>query len=383
MTQPVTIEAEFGGVGSFVDLTTRSVSFSISRGRGDYTEPFKTGIANIVMRNLDGELDPDNSSGTYFGEILVGRRVRITFGMSTLARVVYVGFIADFELDYDIGGDAIVSISCVDGLADLAQREIVETVAVVEESTGDRVNFVLQLPEVNYQGATNVSAGQSVCAAGVVAGNALAYLEQVVQTEQGALYVDRSGVLRFLDRYELLNPSALTFSDDGVSANYEAIRRLVTQTELYNQLAANRVSASPVVRDDVTSQNTYGVRFLSLGSVLFDSDSEVTDLLDYALVRFADPSPRISEVTTLLDDKSAAVVADLVELDLANSVTVEFSPPGVSQIVVPCSIERIRHDYTVGLGWRLTFGFTPRDTSNYLVLDDAVLGALDANVLAF
>ena len=51
--------------------------------------------------------------------------------------------------------------------------------------------------------------------------------------------------------------------------------------------------------------------------------------------------------------------------------------------VVPCTIESIRHDYTVGSGWRVTFGFTPRDTNNYLVLDDATLGQLDANVLAF
>lgn len=385
MSQPVKIEAEFGGKNVFVDLTSRSVSFSISRGRNDYTEPFKAGTATVVMRNLDGELDPDNSASTYHGEILVGRRIRITSNASSMlyAREVFVGFIADYALDYDIGGDAIVTISCVDALADLAQQQIPDGTAVVQEPTGDRVDTILALPEVNFTGSKNISTGQSVCAAGTASGNVLAYLDQVATTEQAALFVTRTGVLRFADRYELLNASTATFSDDGADVNFEALRRLVTQTELYNQVAANRPSSTPVVRDDTSSQSTYGIRFLNLGDVLFDSDAEVTDMLDYALVRFADSRPRIAEITTLLDSKSQLIVSQLVQLDLADSVTVEFTPPGVTQIVVPCSIERIRHDYTVGNGWRLTFGFTPRNTSAYMTLDDNVLGLLDSNALAF
>ena len=193
----------------------------------------------------------------------------------------------------------------------------------------------------------------------------------------------RTGVLRFLDRYELLNAATLTFSDDGSDTNYESIERLVTQLELYNSLAANRAGQIDVVRDNATNQSIYGVRFLDLGEVLFDTDAEVTDMLDFALVRFTSTSPRIAEVTTLLDSKSQIAVSQLVQLDLADSVTVEFTPPGVSQIVVPCSIESIAHAYTVGQGWRLSFGFTPRDTSSYFVLDDAVLGKLDENALAF
>jgi hypothetical protein len=381
----VTIEAEFGGKGSFVDLTARTRSFTISRGRTDYTQPFRAGIANLVMSNLDGELDPDNAGGTYFGEILVGRLIKITSNSSSMlyARQVYEGVISDYELSYEIAGDAIVTITCVDRLADLAQQEIPDATAVSAESTGDRVDFILNLPEVDYQGTTNISTGQSTCAAGTASGNALAYLEQIVTTEQGALYVTRTGVLRFLDRYELLNAATLTFSDDGSDTNYESIERLVTQLELYNSLAANRAGQIDVVRDNATNQSIYGVRFLDLGEVLFDTDAEVTDMLDFALVRFTSTSPRIAEVTTLLDSKSQIAVSQLVQLDLADSVTVEFTPPGVSQIVVPCSIESIAHAYTVGQGWRLSFGFTPRDTSSYFVLDDAVLGKLDENALAF
>jgi hypothetical protein len=385
MAQPVTIEAEFGGKDSFVDLTGRTVSFSISRGRQDYTQPFQTGRATVVMRNLDGELDPDNSAGTYFGEILTGRRIRITSNEGSLLyeERLYVGFIEDFTLDYDIGGDAIVTISCVDGLSELAQREIADGTAVVEQTTGARVTAILNLTEVDYSGAVNISTGQSTCEAGTASGNALTYLHQMERTEQGALFVNKAGVLRFLDRYELLADSTVTFSDDGSDTDYESLRRLVTATELYNRLAANRPSQADVIEDDATSQTTYGVRYLDLGEVFFGSDAEVTDMLDYALVRYANQSPRIAEVTTLLDSKSTIAVSQLCQLELSESATVEFTPPNVSQISIECSIESIRHDYTVGGGWRLTFGFTPRDVSSYLRLDDAVLGKLDSNVLGF
>ena len=392
MSQPVRVEAEFGsgvftwgGTASYVDLTDRAFSFSIQRGRNDYTQPFQAGTCTITLRNFDGVLDPDNSSGPYFGKIQPGRRVRITSNASSMlyAQIIYVGFITDIRLGYEIGGEAVVTITAADGLSLLAQQSIAAGTSFAQQSTADRFTSVLALSEVQYPFLVGFPIGNSTCAAGTAEGNVLAYLEQIAQTEQGAIFVDKQGTLQFKNRYELLAASTWTFSDDGADTNYEAIERLVTALELYNRLQANRSGASPIVRDSATSKDSFGIRFLDLGEVLFGSDGEVTDMLDFAMVRFASTSPRIAEITTLLDSKSQIVVGQLCQLELTNSVTVEFTPPGVAQIVVPCTIESIRHDYTVGAGWRLTFGFTPRDTSNYLVLDDAVLGQLDANVLAF
>ena len=384
MAQPVTIEAEFGGKDTYVDLSNRGISITVRRGRTDYTQPYRAGTAVLVLRNLDGELDPDNTGGTYYGEILTGRRIKITSNKGNVLyeQSVYVGFIVDYQLNYDISGQATVTISCADGLAELAQRNIPST-SVSAELTGARVTTILGLPAIDYTYATDIDTGYSTCAAGTASGNALTYLFQVATTEQGALFVDKQGTLQFVDRYELLNPSTLTFSDDGGGTNYERITRLVTQTELYNELAANRPAAAEVVRDNTINQATYGVRFLDLGEVLFASDGEVTDMLDYALVRYSSTSPRVSQVTTFLDPKSQLAVSQLLLLDLTASVTVEFTPPNVAQLSLDSSIESIEHQYTYGAGWRVTFGLTPRDTSNYLVLDDAVLGRLDNNALAF
>jgi hypothetical protein len=392
MSQPVRIEAEFGagvftwgGTASYVDLTSRAFSFSVQRGRSDYTQPFQAGTCTVTFRNLDGALDPDNAAGPYFGKIQPGRRIRITSNPNSFlyAQVVYVGFITNIQLSYDLSGDAVVTMTAVDGLGLLAQQEIADGTSFSAESTADRFLSVVQLPEVDYPFLVGFSSGFSTCAAGTASGNVLSYLDQVATTEQGAIFVTKTGTLVFRNRYELLDAPTLTFTDDGAGNNYEAIERLVTSLELYNRLQANRPNEAPVLRDSSTSKDLFGVRFLDLGEVLFGSDGEVTDMIDFAMVRFASTSPRVAEVTTLLDGKGQITVGQLMLLELTSSVTVEFTPPNVAQIVVPCSIESIRHDYTVGQGWRVTFGFTPRDTSNYLVLDDATLGQLDANVLGF
>jgi hypothetical protein len=392
MAQPVTIEAEFGagvftwgGTPSYVDLTDRTISFSVNRGRSDYTRPYNAGTCSLTLRNLDGVLDPDNAAGPYFGKIEPGRRIRITSNASSFiyAQRLFVGFITDIRLGYELGGQATVTITAADGLSLLAQQTIADGTTFLEESTYDRFENVVQLPEVDYPFLVGLSSGFSTCEAGTASGNVLQYLAQVATTEQGAIYVDRNGTLVFRNRYELLNPPTLTFTDDGGNVNYEVIRRLVTALELYNELAANRAGQPDVVRTSATSKGLFGIRFLDLGEVLFGSDGEVTDMLDFAMVRFASANPRIDEVTTLMDSKGAIVVAQLAQLELAESVTVEFTPPNVAPISVPCTIESISHQYTVGQGWRATFGFTPRDTSNYLVLDDPTLGRLDFNVLGF
>jgi hypothetical protein len=393
---PVKIEAEFlvplftfgestwGGTGGFADLTSRAFSFTVQRGRQDYTQPFQAGTCTVLFRNVDGELDPEDS-GLYFGEIRVGKRLRITSNPNSMlySQQVFLGFITDIQLSYDLNGDATVAMTAVDGLGLLAQQEIADGTSFPEQSTSDRFLATIALPEVDYPFAVNASTGLSTCAAGTASGNVLTYLSQIATTEQGAIFAIKNGTLVFRNRYELLDAPTLTFTDDGGGTNYESIERLVTQLELYNRLSANRSGEDPVIRDSSTSKDLFGVRFLNLGEVLFGSDAEVTDMIDFAMVRFSSTSPRVTEVTTLLDDKSQIVVGQLMLLDLTVSVTVEFTPPGVSQIVVPCSIESIAHAYTVGQGWRVTFGFTPRDTSNYLRLDDATLGRLDFNVLGF
>jgi hypothetical protein len=67
-------------------------------------------------------------------------------------------------------------------------------------------------------------------------------------------------------------------------------------------------------------------------------------------------------------------------LELGDPVVVEFTPPGVSQITESGVALNLRHDFTVGQGWRTTVGMQPADLQGFMILGS---GRLDVDALAF
>jgi hypothetical protein len=67
-------------------------------------------------------------------------------------------------------------------------------------------------------------------------------------------------------------------------------------------------------------------------------------------------------------------------LELGDPVTVEFSPPNVSQVTEEGVVLRLRHDFTVGAGWRTSVGMQPAALTGFMVLDE---GRLGVDALAF
>jgi hypothetical protein len=371
-----------GGAEVLVDLTSRTTSLRVKRGRKDFTQPFRTGTATLILRNIDGELDPLNTSSTYWPGINVGRTVTIDCNGES----IYNGTVTNIELGYTVSGDAWVVVRAADGLGDLATREIQANTAFTAQKSGQRVTAVLTNAGVNYQGTSAINAGLSDLAAETLssATNARSYLRKVINSEQGYLYGNRSGVLTFENRYgPLADTNKATFSDDGSNIAYQRIDRRVATTELFNQLSANRTSQDPVLVNNTSSQDSYGIRNLNVGEVLVLDDSTVTDLLDLLLVKTASTETRIAEITAVLDTLSGSDITAIAQLELVDKVTVEFTPPGTSQQIAASSIESIEHNFSFGTTWRCTLGLIPQIVTSYLVLDNATLGQLDNNSLGF
>ena len=112
-------------------------------------------------------------------------------------------------------------------------------------------------------------------------------------------------------------------------------------------------------------------------------DATVTNLLNFLMVQTASTEVRINSLTAVLDTQASSTQNTVAQLELADSVTVEFTPPGVAQQSTNGTLQQIGHAFTVGETWRVTLGMTPRDTTSYFILDDASLGRLDHNSLGF
>lgn len=182
-----------GGTEIPVDLTNRTTSLRIKRGRRDFTQPFRTGTATLVLRNIDGELDPLNTSSTYYPGVTVGRTVTIDCN----GHSVFNGTVTNIELGYTVNGDAWLVVRASDGLADLATREIPDNTAFSAQKSGERITAVLTNAGVNYQGTSAINAGLSDLAAETLTSaiNVRSYFRKVIASEQGYLYANRSGVL--------------------------------------------------------------------------------------------------------------------------------------------------------------------------------------------
>ena len=71
---------------------------------------------------------------------------------------------------------------------------------------------------------------------------------------------------------------------------------------------------------------------------------------------------------------------DVLGLELGDPVIVEFTPPNVSQLTEPGVALNLRHDFTIGSGWRTTIGMQPAVLAGFMILDT---GRLDVDALAF
>lgn len=370
------------GIGvELVDLSSRLVSLSVSRGKSQSVEPFQSGRATVVLRNTDGVLDPLNTAS----ELYPGVEPRRPVNIYADDQQVYAGFVDDIDLSYSIGGDAVVTVTCSDGLSRISLADFDSAGEVfVEQDSGARIGAVLAAAPDLWSGDTDLDTGDSLVAAGTATGNILEYLQQVERSEAGFLYVSRDGKLTFRNRNNPAeNPGALTVSDAGGTActPYSSISRQAGSENLYNRVSAVHVG-STVIATDEDSVDDYGIRVLELGELLLTSVDATTDRVDYELTRRATAFTSVSQVTV---DQSATQSGCSLTLahDLAEAVTVIFTPPGVTQQVQSYAIIAVDHQWTVGTSWRTTFGLTRRDDALFLILNDVDYGLLDEAALAF
>ena len=374
----VQVTCQLSGGTAVTDITSSVASVSVNRGRQDETEPFQAGRATLTVRNLDGTFDPVGTPFRLRDDVVVYWQ-----GNGT-AIPVFSGFVEDVTLGYDLSGDATVQVSCVDGLALLANQTIVDEAVSIEQS-GERVQTVLANAGVSWPAGTAIDTGISELAAGTATGNALQYLRQVEESEQGYLYVARDGVLTFRNRHTTLNnPIAGTqFSDDGAGIPYEQVERFSGARSLFNKVTGELEDGTAREANDLTSQSEFSIRTLGLGTVLLRAVAVLEDFVEFLLAQFSEPATRVDRLTVNLDRLSAANQQSLAEFELVDICDVEFTPPGRSQFTDELLVQGISHTVTVGGAWRTTLSFQRRDVRSFLVLDADPEGRLDQNVLAF
>ena len=362
------------GIGEeLVDVSDRVVSLSVSRGRQDVLEPVRSGQASVILRNLDGALDPLNENSPLFPGIEPAR----TLNIYADSVQVFAGVVEDIALDFTPGGDATLAITASDNLSRLALAEFPPAgVPVIEDDSGDRVQAVLASDTRYWDAGTDIATGDSILAAGTAEGNVLQYLNTVALSEGGSLFVGRDGDLVFRNRLFAVTQTPVVLSDDGTKIDYETLVRQSSGESLRTVAFAER-AGTRLERENTLGLLRFGFRALDLGLLLLRTDTDVQQRLDFELTLRAQPKPTVREVQV---SQLRQTNLDVIGLELGDPVVVDFTPPSVGAITESGVVLNVRHNFTVGIGWRTTIGMQPADLQGFMILDS---GILDVDALAF
>jgi hypothetical protein len=362
------------GIGEdLIDVSDRVVSLSVTRGRQDALEPVRSGQAAVTLRNLDGALDPLNETSPLYPGVEPARTLNIYADNVQ----VFAGLVEDIALDFTPGGDATVQLSASDNLSILALAEFPPAgYAVTEEDSGDRVQEVLDSDPRYWPAGTDIATGDSILAAGTATGNVVQYLNTVALSEGGTLFVGRDGDLVFRNRLFAVTQTPVVLSDDGTDIDYETLVRQ-TSGESLRTVAFGERNGTRLERENTLGLLRFGFRALDLGNLLLRTDADVNQRLDFELTLRAVPKPTVREVTV---SQLRQANTDVLALELGDPVVVDFTPPNVTQVTESGVVLNVRHDFTVGAGWRTTIGMQPATLQGFMILDS---GRLDTDALAF
>jgi len=383
--------------GSPVEVSDRAYSVSVRRGRQDETEAFSSGSSGIQLRNLDGYFDPEGPFPLRLRQPVVVRALKEgevelwadlaslwadldpTWGSPPL--VLFTGFVEDVDLNYETSGDAGVSVRAVDGLSILSNQSLFEF-PVPEENGGQRIARVLEAPGVSYPGPTLIEPGITPMEVSVADGNVTEYLRKVEVSEQGRLYVDASGTLRFRNRRADFGVP-VAFADDGSGIPYSTVERYSGARSLFNRVLGRRPGSVTFAFNDLRSQSLFNVRSLDLGELLTASDTFVQSIVSAVAVLFAVPRTRVFKVSVPVNFLGTADFESLLGLELSSAAEVTFTPFGAASLTEQLLVQGIEHSITIDGKWTATLYFELASPGEFFTLDDPVLGKLDENILPF
>ena len=371
----------------YFDITDRLVAAQVRRGKSQALDRIDAGVVSITLDNSDREFDPLYENGPYYGQLVPRRSVRV----SSNGLAVFLGFIDDFDIQYEPGVQSVVRIDVSDALSVLTNAGL-EEFTPNSELSGARINTVLDLPEVDWPAdLRDIDAGNSLMLdADVAEGTAaLTYLQLVANSEFGTLFLSKDGKITFRERNSVPNTPDLVFSDEITAGVYTGIQfadvNIVYGSEnLYNRIALSNADIIPdeAFADDVTSQAVYGPRTLSQTGLLIQEPTQLQFLADFFLARYKEPQYRFETVTVVLDTLSTINQNKVLDLEIGDIVQVRFEPSDIPPAIEQyCRIIGINHDWTPG-SKNISFSLERLDFAVF-ILDDLVLGELDNDRLAY
>jgi len=385
------------GPGSdFADVTASTTQISVRRGRRDVGDQFAAGTMTFTINDVDGIFNPFDENGPYYNtpEALPGlaplRAVElIRYDSSNNPEYLYRGKVVNYNYNFSLDGLDTVTVYCSDNFYLLSQT-FMDELNVTVETSGERIETVLDLPEVNYPtGAARsintgtVNLGHDAAFTVPAGTNVLAYLLQINQTaEFGRFFVARDGVLTFTPRVgTTLSGPIIDFMDDGTGVGYTNLGITFEADSVTNRVYIENLGTANATADDTASQAAFFVQTNSITNSLLDDDqlaAAATYLLD------GTPQARYNSVETVFGALTNAERDTVATVDISDTISITrtfITGATTTTLAQELSVEGVEHVITLD-GHRVSLFTSPTTIVYELILDNPVTGIIDAlNVL--
>ena len=385
------------GTTEFASVLDSVTTVTARRGRRDVGDTFSAGTMTFTIQDVDGIFNPFDENSPYYdtAESKPGlapmREVKlIRYSSTNVAELLFSGYVVNYDYNFALGGLDTVTVYCADQFYLLAQTYLDE-LNVTAETSGERIETVLDLPEVNFPaGARSIATGTvnlgHAAAYTVPAGtNVLQYLTQINDTaEFGRLFMSRDGVLTFQNRIgNTLSASVADFHDDGTNFKYNGVGITFEADAVVNRAVVTALDGKTSTATDAGSIATYFIQTNSITNSLLHEQPSINAAAAYLLN--PEPEARYTSVETAFLMLTAAQKDILATVDIGDTITIEKTFPsgaGTTELAQELSVEGIEHYLDFATGHRVLYSTAPTTIVFELILDDALYGTIDEeNVL--
>jgi hypothetical protein len=373
-----------------VDITAFVTQCYIRRAFNRSSDSFIGGSAKIVFVDQTGTFNPANTSSTLYGKIKPMRKIRMTASFNNINYNLGSFYVQEWNYKSPSGFDpAYVTLNCVDGFQ-LLNLTTLTTVSggTAGQTTAQRVTSLLDAGEwpafmrdISTTSTTTVQAdsGNSRSLLGV--------LQEIEQTETGALYVDQRGFVKFMSRSDIITASgsALTkFSDVNGSGDitYQNVEFDISDFQMINKVTVTPAGLTGQTASDTASIDDY-FQHSRVRSGLMQTEADALSQAQMIIASRKEQGVDIQLNSLTVDaygqDDPARTTAAL-ELDIFNPIEVTQTLPA-GNVVSDSVIAGVQYQITPN-SFLVTFSCAQPFAVGFL-LDSAVDGLLDEDSLSY
>jgi hypothetical protein len=371
-----------------VDVSDQVDGITTMRGRNAQADVFQTGTLTLRIVDQNGDFNPQNAAGPYYGLLTPMRKVQITGTYEGIEYPMFSGFITSYTTTTPKMATDVVytTITAVDAFR-LFQNSQVSTITLASagDLPGERVNAILD--EIAWPASMReIQYGTTIFQADP--GNprtALAALQTATISEYGAIYINARGSVELKDRAFCIDSQAFPvtrFNDNGTDINYfNAIWRL-DDTQVYNSASITKIGGTAQLAQDQDSIDEYFVHSYNQTNLVMDTNQAALDYARAYVASRKDTRTRCDavELDLYMDDYNDGILAAL-SLDFFDPVEVTTNQPGNSTLQQTLQVFGVVHRVTPN-SWKTTFT-TLEPIIDGFILNSSLYGVLDTSVLAY